>query len=286
MTGLAAGSMSPYYMLYFVLIRVNYNIMRTETFSADAIARLLRRRTIATMDELKAALGSSVDMTVFRKLRELSYLASYSHRGKYYALEKAAQFDGDGLWVYRGVRFSRFGSLVDTVEALVARATRGFLASELARQLGVEVKQPLLGLVHAGRLAREEVAGLFLYCSVDRDRRRQQLLTRRLPAEESAFAPLRSSDPDSNEAKAAVVLFMSLLDERQRRLFAGLEALRLGHGGDRSVADATGLDPHTVAKGRQELLAHDVLVDRRRRPGAGRKPVEKKHRRSSPKSSA
>ena len=258
--------------------------MRSETFSADAIAHLLRRRTIATMDELKAALGSSVDMTVFRKLRELSYLASYSHRGKYYALEETAQVDEHGLWAFRGVRFSRFGSLVDTVEAFVARATRGYLASELALLLGVEVKQPLLGLVRAGRLTRQEVAGLYLYCSVDRDRRREQLLTRKLPSEESAFPALREPDSDSNEAKAAVVLFMSLLDERQRRLFAGLEALRLGHGGDRAVAEATGLDPHTIAKGRQELLAHDVLVDRRRRPGAGRKPVEKKRRRSSPKS--
>ena len=260
--------------------------MRSEIFAAVTIARLLQRRTIATMDELKQALGSSVDMTVFRKLRELSYLASYSHRGKYYALEETAQFDERGLWAYRGVRFSRFGSLVDTLESFVARATRGCLASELSSELGVEVKQPLLGLTRAGRLVREEIAGLYLYCSADRGRRREQLLTRKLPAsEQSVFAPLREPDSDSNEAKAAVVLFMSLLDEQQRRLFAGLEALRLGRGGDRAVAGATGLDPHTIAKGRQELLAHDVLVDHRRRPGAGRKSVEKKRPRSSPKSS-
>jgi len=99
--------------------------MRSETFAADTIGRLLRRRGIATMEELKAALGSSVDMTVFRKLRELSYLASYSHRGKYYALEETAQFDERGLWACREARFSRFGSLVDTLEVFVARSTGG-----------------------------------------------------------------------------------------------------------------------------------------------------------------
>ncbi|MDP2834017.1 MAG: hypothetical protein Q8Q28_12155 [Pseudomonadota bacterium] len=260
--------------------------MRSETFAADTIGRLLRRRGIATMEELKAALGSSVDMTVFRKLRELSYLASYSHRGKYYALEETAQFDERGLWACREVRFSRFGSLVDTLEVFVARSTGGYLASELSFEVGAQVKQPLLGLVRAGRIAREEVAGLYLYCSADGARRAEQLLARRLPASGvPAFAPLRAPDSVSNEAKAAIVLFMSLLDEQQRRLFAGLEALRLGRGGDRAVAEATGLDPHTIAKGRQELLARDVLVDRRRRPGAGRKPVEKKRRRSAPKSS-
>lgn len=260
--------------------------MRLETFAAATLARRLRRCTIATMEELKKALGSSVDMTVFRKLRELSYLASYSHRGKYYALEETAQFDARGLWAYRGVRFSRFGSLVDTLESFVARAPRGYLASELSAELGVEVKQPLLGLTRAGRLVRQDMDGLYLYCSADRGRRREQWRTRTRPASApAAFAPRREPDAESHEAKAAVVLLMSLLDEQHRRLFAGLESLRLGRGGDRIVADATGLDPHTIAKGRQALLAHDVLVDRRRRPGGGRTPVEKKRPRSAPPSS-
>jgi hypothetical protein len=38
------------------------------------------------------------------------------------------------------------------------------------------------------------------------------------------------------ELKAAMILFFSLLDERQRRLYAGLEAHKLGYGGDRKVA--------------------------------------------------
>ena len=37
---------------------------------------------------------------------------------------------------------------------------------------------------------------------------------------------------------AAIALFASLLDERQRRLFAGLESLKCGWGGDRRIATA------------------------------------------------
>ena len=74
---------------------------------------------------------------------------------------------------------------------------------------------------------------------------------------------------------------MSLLDERQRRLFAALESLRIGHGGDEAVARATGMDPHTIAKGRQELLERDRALERVRRPGGGRTRVEKKRRRFS-----
>jgi hypothetical protein len=78
------------------------------------------------------------------------------------------------------------------------------------------------------------------------------------------------------EAKAAIVLFFSLLDEKQRRLYAGLEAAKLGHGGDRRMAEFLGLDVHTVAKGRRELLEGAVRREGIRHPGAGRKPAEKK----------
>jgi hypothetical protein len=55
--------------------------MRTESFHADDLARALRHSKIATMPELKKALGKEVDVTVFRKLRQLAYRTSYSHRG-------------------------------------------------------------------------------------------------------------------------------------------------------------------------------------------------------------
>jgi hypothetical protein len=84
-----------------------------------------------------------------------------------------------------------------------------------------------------------------------------------------------------DELKAAIVLFFTLLDEQQRRLYAGLESLKLGHGGDQRIADLLGLDRGTVAKGREALLEQDVKIDRIRRHGGGRKPTEKKLRKSS-----
>jgi len=43
--------------------------MRTESFHADDLAQALRRSKIATMADLKKGLGTSVDVTVFRKLK-------------------------------------------------------------------------------------------------------------------------------------------------------------------------------------------------------------------------
>jgi hypothetical protein len=72
-------------------------------------------------------------------------------------------------------------------------------------------------------------------------------------------------------------LFMSRLDEQQRRWYAAIEAQKLGHGGATHLAKVTGLSVETIRRGRYELengLA-DRPVDRMRRPGGGRKTVEK-----------
>ena len=78
-----------------------------------------------------------------------------------------------------------------------------------------------------------------------------------------------------DELKAAIILFFSLINEKQRRLYAGLESLKLGHGGDRRMATLLGMGKGAVARGRCELLDRDVEVDRIRKAGAGRKPVKK-----------
>ena len=87
--------------------------------------------------------------------------------------------------------------------------------------------------------------------------------------------PLPDADLMPEELRAAIVLFASLLDERQRRLFAGLESLKCGWGGDRRIATLLGIDPSTVAAGRRQLVDRDVEVDRVRRAGGGRTPTKK-----------
>ena len=64
------------------------------------------------------------------------------------------------------------------------------------------------------------------------------------------------------------------LNERQRRWWAGAEALSHGRGGQAAVIRATGLAPGTVAKGMPEVRAGESLAAGRvRGPGAGRKPL-------------
>lgn len=247
--------------------------MRPVIFSTEPMLRLLRRTKIATLDQLSDALGPASTITVFRKLDQLHYRTSYSHRGRYYTLDRFARFDDSGLWSHDAVWFSRFGTLVDTAAAFVNRSPSGYFVAELDQALHVSVQDTLLQLVNQGRLVRQQISGLYLYCSADPAQRQRQLQARQA-AVSSAVAATQLLDADSEVVKAGILLFYSLLDEQQRRLFAGLEALR--HDNDRLIADLFGLDAHTVAKGRRELVNQQVLRGRLRRPGGGRKTTEKK----------
>jgi hypothetical protein len=251
--------------------------MRTEKFSTKPILALLRRRKIATLPEIMREIGTTGLRTAFRKLREIDYRVSYSHRGKYYSLPEVMRFDAAGLWSHESVWFSLMGTLLDTAKAAVTASDGGYLVDELDNLLHVGTKDPLRKLVMDGCLSREKFEGQFLYCSSDRKEQRMQLLFRRTnratPGVQGAL-PHVEIMPD--ELKAAIILFFSVLNECQRRLYAGLESLKSGHGGDRLIANLFGIDAETVARGRRELLAGDVSKDRVRQAGAGRKPLEKK----------
>ena len=54
--------------------------MRPLAFDPQALRKHLRRHKIATLPELKSALGTATDLTVFRKLKLLDYLSSYTSR--------------------------------------------------------------------------------------------------------------------------------------------------------------------------------------------------------------
>lgn len=85
-------------------------------------------------------------------------------------------------------------------------------------------------------------------------------------------------DHPDRERHRQVNLFISRLDEQQRRWYVALESNRIGEGGDSLLCQITGLDEKTIRRGRQELAASLAgrPEDRVRLPGGGRPAVEKK----------
>ncbi len=247
------------------------------------LVEFLSQETIVTRPELRIEFATDVDITISRALKKISYRTSYSHGGRYYALDRLIRFDENGLWSYRSVWFSTYGTLMTTLARFIAQTDNGYFAKELEEQVHVGVNESLLRLVTQKRVCRERVSGLYLYCSPKKSIRLRQLALRKRQLEKGK--PLRGDlDGISDEVKAAIVLFVGLLDEQGRRLFAGVEALQFGHDAEGWIAELVGIHPQTVAKGRRELLEKNVDVARIRKAGAGRPRVEKKRQRSSRRS--
>lgn len=250
--------------------------MRTSAIDGNALKTLIKRQQVATLDELKEALGTKAQATVFRKLGEFGYRTSYSHGGRYYSLDDIIHFNSEGLWSFGAIWFSRYGTLLATLEHIIENSESGFYSTELKARLHVEVKTSLLHLFNKGRVERKKIQGHYLYCSVDAVVCRRQVAQRQATrAVDGTRAIVMGTDWVSDEIKAAIILFVSILDEKQRRLFAGLESLQFGHGGDGWIAQLLGLNPHTVSKGRRQLLERDILLHGIREKGAGRPEVKK-----------
>jgi len=233
--------------------------MRKPNSKIAALEAEFQKQRILTMPEVKQILNTHANMTAYRILCSLSYLSSYSHAGKYYTLRQLAEFDSQGIWSSNDVHFSQFGTLKNTIVEILDKSTAGYSAKQLQEIVMIPVSNAVLELYRAEQINRVQVGNEYVYLSVSR--RQSQLKQRKNP-------------PNDSQA-AYTSLFFSSLNEKQRRWFAGLESLKLGYGGDKIVSNRTGLDVKTVAKGRHELIANDIDVERIRREGAGRPSLKK-----------
>lgn len=251
--------------------------MRPVLYAAYNLKEAFQMTKVMTMEAIRDVLGSPTRVTAFRKLAALDYRASYSHAGRYYTLNDVANYDTFGLWSFGAVHFSMHGSLLHTIEHLVYACQEGYFARELQALVHVHVHNALAQLNREGRVNREQIGSEFLYLSrlpavgQEQIRLREQHLTQSVA--ESAREPVGSAFGYVSTEQLQTLL--SALNEKQRRLYLGFESLKLGQGGDMRIARIAGVNVKTVARGRTELQAGHVSMDRIRATGAGRPSVKK-----------
>lgn len=83
----------------------------------------------------------------------------------------------------------------------------------------------------------------------------------------------------SNSTKIVMQLYYSRLSERDRRQYAALESMKLGHGGITYISIVLGVDRKTIIQGRKDLniALNDpsIVKGRQRKEGGGRKKNSK-----------
>lgn len=131
--------------------------------SSSLIVKLLQASEVVTFKEIKKVLGEASRATTFRYLKQVQYMRSYNHNGRYYAFRTSTGFDLQGLCSKGDILFSRDGKLGDTVKRLVQASEAGMTQRELQNLLKVRVQVLLLDAVRNGIIVRELVDGFYLY---------------------------------------------------------------------------------------------------------------------------
>jgi transposase len=85
--------------------------------------------------------------------------------------------------------------------------------------------------------------------------------------------------PYTQETEAQMQELYNRLPEKSRRLYAGVEASRLGRGGVSYIARLFDCSRNTILRGISELSEEEEVLDkgRSRKVGGGRSPVLEKH---------
>ncbi len=150
-----------------------------------------------------------------------------------------------------------------------------YFAAELQALLQVRVHSALAHLYAAKLVGRQQHANQYLYVSPINGAGQ---LEQRYATLEQAHKHGSELEERPDELGESMRLLLSVMNEKQRRLYLGLESIRLGSGGDVKVSRITGVNVKTIALGRRQLQAGNISAERIREVGGGRPAVKKKTR--------
>ncbi len=166
--------------------------MRTRDIQQEKKAlNTFTQKKIVTVPELALLLQCS-PTTVCRRLKEWNVYTSYNKNGQYYTLPSIPQFSKKGLWQYRGIFFSKHGTLKNTIIHFVRISEKGLSNSELAEIIGVNPHSFMPQFKELAELRREKYGRQVVYYSSEQQVHQSQK-EKRFPPE----PPLGKLPPDA-----------------------------------------------------------------------------------------
>jgi hypothetical protein len=153
--------------------------MKNNTSFVAKITRLLKSNVVMSLSELREALDNRPRSSLYRDLKKLSLITSYSHSGQYHALKSATKFNQHQLWFFNGVAFSAYGTLKATLVSMITETDAGMTPNELKTRLRVNVQNRLAELIKSELVARTLLPQQrYLYVSKDEVKAATQLQNR------------------------------------------------------------------------------------------------------------
>ena len=143
------------------------------------IRKLLLTNSVMSLKQLRDALNDRPRSSLFRDLGKLDSISSYTHTGQYHSLYETARFDENGIWFYRDVGFSQYGTLKKTLVQVISHHPVGMTHAELKKLFRIEVQKPLTGLINTNAVTRRLLPSrIYVYLSTDESKAEEQFQRR------------------------------------------------------------------------------------------------------------
>jgi len=134
----------------------------------NLIHKLLQSKKVMSLKQIRHEIPDRPRSSMFRDLNKIELLTSYSHTGQHHALKSMVKFNPNGLWAYKGIHFSKYGTLKNTLAHIASISPTGMTQKELKTLLCIQVQNTLTHLVKANLLQRRSSTDqVFIYLSPD-----------------------------------------------------------------------------------------------------------------------
>ncbi len=158
-------------------------------------------KKVLTVADISEILSCSL-ITVRRRLKSWDACTSYNKNGRYYTLPSIPEFNKKGIWRYRDIYFSRYGTLKNTVIALAAKSKKGLNHTELQEIIGLNPKCFMSRFKELPGVKKERYKNYIIYFSSDPEAYEAQKRNRFPPEPSAAKLP-----PDAQ----AIIILVELI---------------------------------------------------------------------------
>jgi len=130
----------------------------------NQIRKLLQSKKVMSLKQIRHEIPDRPRSSLFRDLKKVELLTSYSHSGQHHALKSRVKFNHNGLWFYEQITFSKYGTLKNTLVQTILNSPAGMTHKELKILLRIQVQNSLTHLIKIHLLQRRSLADqVFVY---------------------------------------------------------------------------------------------------------------------------
>lgn len=151
--------------------------MKYAPITQTELKELFKKNIAMDMDDLLRKTGSS-RTTILRRLKDIGYLTSYDHNGKYFALSEFLNFDESGLFKHKGINFFKNGGLQELIIQEINSSEKGYNAEELSSKIKTRVGNQLRLFTKKGTIVRKKYSDVYIYFSIDETYQQKQISNR------------------------------------------------------------------------------------------------------------